>query len=152
MLRAVLDANVFVSAFLQPKGPSGCILRSFLEQNSFELVLSESILAEVRGSMRYPRVRRRLALSDLEIEARIASIGLLADLVSGGAKVHAVKDDPDDDKYVEAALEGHAGFVVSGDSHLLMLQHYEGIQILGPRQFLNLIEAAPTAPAPSGQD
>ena len=151
MLRAVLDANVFVSAFLQPKGPSGCILRGFLEQSSFEVVLSESILAEVRGSMRYPRVRRRLALSDLEIEARIASIGLLADLVSGATKAHAVKEDFDDDKYVEAALEGQAGFVVSGDRHLLKLQQYEGIQILSPRQFLNLIEAATTAPAPSDQ-
>jgi hypothetical protein len=148
MIRAVLDANVFVSAFLQPKGPSGCILRCFLEQNSFQLVLSESILSEVRGTLRYPRVRRRLALSDLEIETRIASIGLLADIVAGEIRARVVKKDPDDDKYVEAAMDGQAGFVVSGDLHLLELQQYEGIRILSPRQFLNLIEAAPSAPAP----
>lgn len=150
MLRAVLDANVFVSAFLQPKGPSGRILRHFLERNSFELVLSESILVEVRGTMRYPRVRRRLSLSDHEIEARMASIGLLADLVPGEVKVHAVKEDPDDDKYVEAALEGRAGFVVSGDRHLLKLQEYQDVRILSPRKFLDLIEATPAATAPPG--
>ncbi len=147
MLRAVLDADVFVSAFLQPKGPSGRILRHFLERHGFEPVLSESILAEVRGSLQYPRVRRRLALSDLEIEARIASIGLLADLVPGEVKASAVKEDPDDDKYVEAALEGRAGFVASGDRHLLKIQEYRDIRILSPRQFLDLIEAAPAAPA-----
>lgn len=141
MLRAVLDANVFVSAFLQPKGPSGRILRAFLEKQSFEMVLSVSILAEVRGTMRYPRVRRRLALSDPEIEARIASIGLLADLVPGEVEVKAVKEDPDDDKYLAAALEGRAGFVVTGDQHLRRLQEYLGTRILSPRQFVDLLEA-----------
>ena len=39
MLRVVLDANVVVSAFLQPKGPSGGILRHSLEKKNFEDLL-----------------------------------------------------------------------------------------------------------------
>jgi predicted nucleic acid-binding protein len=54
-----------------------------------------------------------------------------------------VKDDPDDDKYVVAALLGRAGYVVSGDHHLLDLGEYPGIRIVKPRQFLELLHTPP---------
>ena len=53
MLRAVLDANVMISALIQPKGASGQILASLLEESSFELIVSPAIPAEVRRSLSY---------------------------------------------------------------------------------------------------
>ena len=44
--------------------------------------------------------------------------------------------DPDDDKFIESALIGHADVIVSGDHHLLDLSAVEGVPILTPRQFL----------------
>ena len=73
------------------------------------------------------------ACSDHEIEIRVAAIGVLADLADGDLDVKAVKDDPDDDKYLIAALLGRAGFVVSGDHHLLDLGEYQGVRIVKPR-------------------
>lgn len=65
MLRAVLDANVVVSAFLRSEGPSGRILlRHFLQRKSFVLVLSEEILDEIKNTLGYRRVRKLLSLSD----------------------------------------------------------------------------------------
>jgi hypothetical protein len=148
MLRVVLDANVVVSAFLQPKGPSGGILRHSLEKKNFELVLSEAILNEIRNTLRYPRVRRHLKLPDLEIEVRIASIGILADLVPGVVEVRAVQKDPDDDKYLGVALEGRAEYIISGDHHLRDLGEFQGIQILSPRQFVDVLKALPPTPGP----
>ena len=43
--------------------------------------------------------------------------------------------DPDDDKYIAAAIEGRAGFVVAGDSDLLEVKVYDGIRIVSPRVF-----------------
>lgn len=49
--------------------------------------------------------------------------------------------DPDDDKFIETALVGGAGVIVSGDRHLLTLGTVEGIEILTARQFLDSLAA-----------
>ena len=50
-----------------------------------------------------------------------------------------VCSDPDDDKFLEAALAAHAGYVVSGDAALLKVKQYRGIAIIRPTQFLDLL-------------
>lgn len=50
--------------------------------------------------------------------------------------LHAVGDDPDDDKFIECALTAGAEVVVSGDHHLLDIGEYEGISILSAAEFL----------------
>ena len=144
MIRAVFDANVLASAFIRPEGPSGAILREFLEKRSFELVLSTPILEEIRRVLFYPRLRKELDCTNEEIEVRVAAIGVLADLAEGVIDVEAVKEDPDDDKYVAAALLGRAAFIVSGDHHLLDLKEFHGVRIVKPRQFLDLLSAPPS--------
>jgi hypothetical protein len=141
VIRAVLDANVLASAFIRPQGPSGRILQLFLEQNRFELVLSTAILQELGRVLFYPRLRKELHATDDEIRTRVAALGVLADLAEGNLQVQAVKEDPDDDKYLAAALLGRANLLVSGDHHLLDLKEYQGVRILKPRQFLDLLEA-----------
>jgi uncharacterized protein len=49
--------------------------------------------------------------------------------------------DPDDDKYIAAAIEGRAAFVVTGDRQLLALIEHDGIRMIGPRGFLDLLGA-----------
>ena len=139
MLRAVLDANVMISALIQPKGASGRILTSLSENNSFELVVSPTILAEVRRSLAYPKVRKYIKTSDEDLDLWVASIELIAQPVEGSLRIHAVAADPDDNKYIEAAVEGLAQFVVTGDRHLLSLKSYENIRIVTPRVFLELL-------------
>ena len=63
---------------------------------------------------------------------------VLSQLVAGDVEVASVCADPDDDKYVAAAIEGRAAFVVTGDPDLLTLGEHEGIQIITPRAFLDL--------------
>ena len=139
MLRAVLDANVIISALIQPKGASGRILTSLLERNSFELVVSPTILAEVRRSLKYPKVRKYIKSSDEDVNLWVASLELIAQPVSGNLRIRAVAADPDDNKYIEAAVEGLAQFIVSGDKHLLSLKSYENIRIVTPRVFLDVL-------------
>lgn len=56
-----------------------------------------------------------------------------------------VAADPEDDKYVGAAMEGRATHVVSGDRHLLDIGKYEGIRVLPPRAFLDVLERGSSA-------
>ncbi len=51
--------------------------------------------------------------------------------------LHVVQEDPDDDMIIECAVIGGATMVVSGDSHLLRLGQYQGIQIVSPGAFLD---------------
>jgi predicted nucleic acid-binding protein len=51
VLRAVLDANIIISALIQPKGASGQILTRLLEASAFELIVSPAILTELRRSL-----------------------------------------------------------------------------------------------------
>ena len=138
MLRAVLDANVIISALIQPKGASGQILTRLLA-NAFELIVSPAILAELRRSLAYPKVRKYIKSSDEDLDLWVASIELIAQPVDGTIRIHAVAEDPDDDKYIEAAVEGLAQFVVTGDKHLLSLKSYENIRIVTPRVFRDLL-------------
>lgn len=140
MPRAVLDANVLASALIRPAGPPGRIIRRFLTDHVFDLVLSPSIIEEVGRCLFYPRVRRRIPLSDDEIELWIAGLALAAEIVPDCKGPVLVVEDPDDDKYLAAALEGRAGFVVSGDHHLLALRDHQGVRIVRPRTFLALID------------
>ena len=139
MLRAVLDANVIISALIQPKGASGRIVASLLEESSFELVVSPAILAELRRSLTYPKVRKYIKASDEDLDLAVAALALVAQPVEGILRVNVVAEDPDDNKYIEAALEGRAQFIVTGDSHLKSLKSYRGIRIVTPRVFLELI-------------
>ncbi len=139
MIRAVLDANVIISALIQPKGASGQILIGLLDRNSFELIVSPAILAEVRCALSYPKVRKYIKSSDEDLELWVASIELIAQPVDGKIRIRAVAEDPDDDKYIEAAVEGLAQFVVTGDKHILALKFYENIRIVTPRVFLHLL-------------
>ena len=44
--------------------------------------------------------------------------------------------DPDDDKFISAALSGKANLIVSGDHHLLSIAEYQGIKVITANQFL----------------
>jgi uncharacterized protein len=137
VLRAVLDANVYVSAAVRPEGPPGRIIERFLRGAAFEVVLSPAIVEEVLRALAYPKVRKFIR-GDVEPEHWFEDIVVLADLVASEKTPPRVCEDPDDDKYIAAALEGRAAVVVTGDRGLLALKEHLGIRIVTPREFLDL--------------
>ena len=136
MLRAVLDANVYVSAIIQPAGTPGRLVERFLRDASFELVLSPAIVDEVLRALGYRKVRK--LLGGIDAQLWFEDIVVLADVVAD-TQLSGVCDDPDDDKYLAAALEGRASHVVTGDRRFLALGEHEGVEILTSRAFLDLL-------------
>lgn len=138
MIRAVLDANVYVSAAVRPKGPPGQIINRFLRGGTFEIVMSQAIANEVLRALSYPKVRKYIR-PGLDPRLWFEDIVVLSQLVAADREVAGASKDPDDDKYIAAAIEGRAEFVVGGDSDLLDLKEYDGIRIVSRRAFLHLI-------------
>ena len=139
MLRVVLDANVFVSAYIHPEGTPGQIVERFLRLSSFELVLTDEIVDEVIAALSYPKVQKA-ARSKVDPELWFEDVVVLSQLVGGDVEVPRLSSDPDDDKYIAAAIEGRAAFVVTGDPDLLDVGLYEGVRIVTPRTLLDLLE------------
>ena len=139
-MRAVLDCNVFLSALIRSGGPPALILAAMLRQE-FELVLSPAIFAEYQRAVHYPKIRKRIVLSDKELQELEQDILALAVWVEPEAtKDPLVVADPSDDAYLLASTESQADFVVSGDRHLLSLRRFESIPIVSPRDFLQTLK------------
>lgn len=132
MIRAVLDANVYVSAAVRPDGPPGQIIQRFLGGGCFEIITSPAIVEEVMRALRYPKVRKYIR-AGLDAELWFEDIIILSDLVEGEYQAAGASKDPDDDMYIAAAMEGRAEFIVIGDSDLLDFKECEGVRIVSPR-------------------
>lgn len=137
MLRAVLDANVYASAYVRPEGPPGQIVERFLPEAAFDVILSTAVVDEVLRALAYPKVRKS-ARAKVEPELWFEDIVMLAEFVTD-RHIGVVSRDPDDDKYIAAAIEGRASFVVSGDPDLLDIKELQGVRIVSPRAFLDLL-------------
>ena len=61
-------------------------------------------------------------------------------LVEPEEKIEIVKDDSDDNKFVEAAIAGKADYIITQDNHLLKIKEFRGIKILTPKQFLDILK------------
>ncbi len=60
-------------------------------------------------------------------------------LVIPSEKVDIVKEDADDNKIIECALESNAEYIISYDKHLLDLKEYRGIKIVKPEEIIVMI-------------
>lgn len=138
-MRAVLDANVFISAVIQPEGPPGRIFARLQSDAAFELVMAPAIIEEILRALAYPKLRK-LIRGDIEPALWLEDTIALADIVADISSLARVCADPDDDKYVAAAIEGRAAVIVTGDRKFLALGEYQGIRVITPRAFLQLLE------------
>ena len=138
-ISAVLDANVLISGLLVAGGPAARLLDAWLDER-FTLVTSLYQVEEVLHVLSYPRITRRLNLSEAELTAFMHSLLAQAQVTRGDLRLPGVTRDPKDDAIVACAVEGKAQIIVSGDQDLLVLQAYQGIPILTPRQFLEQLD------------
>ena len=131
--KAVLDTNVVISGIFW-KGAPFEILAAW-QKRRFLLVMSPPILDEYRRVSDEMTKQRPIAAlgSILEI------IELHSEMVTPVRLPEGICSDPDDDKFLEAALAARAEYVVSGDAALLKIKNHQGIQIVRPRQFLALM-------------
>ncbi len=139
MLKAVLDTNVLVSGLISPNGTPARLIGAWREKK-FELVISPAILEELAEVLQRDKIRRYYEHTDKDLARKyVAGLRRFAALVPGKAQFQGVCADPDDDKFIAAALEAGADYIVSGNDHLLDLKEHQGVRILKPGEFLALL-------------
>lgn len=139
-VRAVLDANVVISALIRPDSAPGRILRAAIEGEAVIIVVSAPLLDELRAALAYPRIRRLLRMNRRDIEEFALLLERIADPVSIAAQPSTgLCRDPDDEPYLQTAIVGRADVIVSGDRDLLDLGAAEDIPIVAPAEFLRAI-------------
>jgi putative PIN family toxin of toxin-antitoxin system len=127
--RLVVDTNVFVSGLISANGAPAKILKAMRNQNAVHLV-SDPIVEEYLNVLNYPRIRKFKKITD-EFIADIAAY--LVHQTERVELVSAIKlsRDPDDDFFLETAVDGRATLLITGDKpDLLSLKSVEGIPIV----------------------
>ena len=137
-VKAVLDTNVLVSGLIGAEGAPRRILDAWLA-DQFVLVTCLYLAEELVHVLSYPRIAKRVHLGEQELATILAAVLDKAEVTSGHLKLPGVSRDPKDDAVVACAQEGAADYIVSGDQDLLVLGAYQGIRILTPRQFAELL-------------
>jgi len=140
MIRAVLDVNVLVSALISPTGTPARILDAWRDE-LLTVVTSEDILAEFERVVAEPRLSRRYGLTPSRVARLMRGLRQFAVIPPGALAVHGVASDPDDDKFLACAVEGGADYLVTGDHGLLALGEYEGVQIVSPTAFVQIVDS-----------
>ena len=139
MIRAVVDTNVLVSGIISEQGAPRQIVNAWY-QRQFTLLTSALIIAEVMRVLHYPHLQMTYHLSEEDI--LLVRDALLNDALVLEDMYQVTRSrDPQDNLFLACALEGHADYLVSGDAHLLEIKYYHGVQIVAPRQFLDLLKA-----------
>ena len=131
-MRVVLDTNVLVSGILT-KGTSRKILDIWYDRK-FDLIVGPEIFQEYHRVLFEINGRYNL---DVDISEILATIGTKAIWISPISLIDQICDDPDDDKFIAAAISGNAQFVVTGDKALLRVGSIAGADIITPSQFIN---------------
>jgi putative PIN family toxin of toxin-antitoxin system len=129
-MKVVIDTNIFVSSFF---GGNPRRIIDLWKKGEITLCLSKDILDE------YIKVLQRIGLQDegeLEELLSLFSKGFNVLFTTRTPKIRVVKDDPDDDKFIECALALKAEVIITGDRAIEAIGEYMGIKILTPQQFL----------------
>lgn len=132
MFKVVIDTNVFVFSFF---GGIPRKIISLWKNDEIVLCLSQGIIEE------YLEVLNRLGLkekSEIENLTKLFAEGYNAVFTAKTPNIEVVKDDPENNKFLECAVALDCKIIVSGDKHLLELRKYIDIEILSPREFIDL--------------
>lgn len=132
-MRAVVDTNIFLAGLLNVVGGAAKIIQAF-HDGEFELIVTHEVFDE------YVRV---IHLFDNEVPAH-KSEELLELVFAMAVKVRPAAarglcSDADDEKFLSAALGGHADFIVTKNK-----KHFPRdagtVKIVNVREFLGSIE------------
>ena len=136
MIRIVADTNVYVSAIVFG-GTCEAIL-ALARAGVVDLAISPPILRELRSVL-----RDTFAWPDTRVREAIAEIAGLTSLVRPTIRVSGIVPHAPDHRLLECAVAALAAFFVTGNTkHFHSLKIFRGVQIVTPRQFLDLIRPA----------
>jgi len=140
VIQAVLDANAFASGVLgaqKDTSTPGELFRRW-RAAAFGLATSDHLIGEVEKTLREPFFVQRIPAA--EVEAALRLLRREAVRATINVMVSEVASHPEDDLVLATAVSAGADYLVTGDRQLLKLGAYEGVEIVSPRDFLDILD------------
>jgi putative PIN family toxin of toxin-antitoxin system len=136
-MRVVLDTVVFVRGLINPRSVCGRLV--FDHAASFELIVSPELVGEYLGVFARPSLAAKIGPFEAGTMQTVLRL-LHRAHVFQPETIPQVCRDPNDDKFLAAAITGGATYIVSEDRDLLDLGSYEDVTILSAAAFLAVLE------------
>ena len=133
-IRIVADTNIFISGIFWEGNFSSQVI-DLWKGGKIELISSLPIVEEIIRNLRGFKIE----MDEKNVKEWEQIILENAILVEPSEKLDIVKEDSDDNKFLEAAITGNAGYVITQDKHLLKIKEFQGIKIVKPEQFLEIL-------------
>jgi putative PIN family toxin of toxin-antitoxin system len=129
--RIVVDTNALISRLLLPTSVPSQAVRKAVEEA--QLLVSEATLEELADVLSRAKFDPYITIE--ERQEFLRRLGRIAEMVPIVHVIRACRD-PEDDKFLELAVNGAADLIVTGDDDLLVLHPFRGIPILTPASYL----------------
>ncbi len=136
LLIVVIDTSVWISGVFYRGNPFR-VLQAWRDEK-FQLVYTDETLAEIETRLRDKAIE--FGADNVLVDEWIGFIRTFARIIPSTNAAKGATRDPKDDKFLDAAISGSAAYLVSSDRDLLVLEEYEGIKIVNPKEFLIVLE------------
>jgi len=124
----VFDTNVLISSTIWEGSVAQKLLFKLIQED-IKIFSSPELLQEYQKIL-----KRDFGYLDGETRNIIYKVSKFLTFVNPLKKVKVIKEDPDDNKVVECAIESRARYIISYDKHLLKLKNYKDINIIRPEE------------------
>lgn len=129
--RVFVDTNALISRLLVPGSVPGRAVRKAVDEEV--LLVSEATLDELATVLARPKFDAYVSLEDRR--RFVLQLARIAEFVAVLRRVEACRD-PNDDKFLEVAINGDAELIITGNNDLLALHPFMQIPIITPADFL----------------
>lgn len=130
-MKIVLDTNVLMNGVQDEYSIGHRLIQAVLD-GKIQALISHRIKRE-------NELITRRELHDQEYIDLLDAFYQQAEWVRPLRHLNAVKEDHEDDKFVDAAVAGSADYIVTSDSDLLDLEEVEGVKMITPQECWNIL-------------
>lgn len=137
MKKVVFDTNTLISGLLWDGNEARVIEKA--ENKEIRLFISPEMIEELEKVLKREKFCKKLEGKEYTVDKAVSKIALIATLIKPTRKINVIKEDPEDNRVLECAVSAKVDVIVSGDSHLLDLKDYSGIDIITASEFIKHI-------------
>ncbi len=130
MIKVIIDTNILIDSDRGPFSDGSKII---------ELVNTKKIQSAISPAIENEyELKVQELITDQELKEIINQYLQLAEKIYPHKRVYLIKDDPDDNKFLEAADYSKANYIITSDHHLLDFKKYKKTLIIKPKDFINI--------------
>lgn len=108
------------------------------KDRKIQLVVSQKIIEEIIATFKKPKISKYVTSGEMKIFLKLL---WQYDISSQPKlKLTVVKEDSEDNKFIEVAIHAKADYIVSGDKHLLNLKEYNGVKIITAKRLIEILK------------